>query len=105
MLPFLADSLCVGKQVDGDVDVILFVKLEVGEELNDQRVVEIKKLIKTKTTPRHVPKEVIQVSDIPYTRSGKKMELLITRILAGKAPTNIEAVSNPECLEQYKAFI
>lgn len=105
ILPYLADSLCVGKQVEGDVEVLLFVKLENGESLNENRILEIKKLIKTKTTPRHVPKEVILVSDIPYTRSGKKMELLITRILAGKAPTNLEAVSNPECLEEYKAYI
>ncbi len=104
-LPYLVDSLCVGKQVDGDVEVMLFVKLLEGETLNEEKTLEIKRLIKTKTTPRHVPKEVIAVSDIPYTRSGKKMELLITRILAGKIPSNLEAVSNPECLEQFKAYI
>jgi acetoacetyl-CoA synthetase len=104
LLPYLSDSLCVGKQVDGDVDVILFVKLIEGESLDEDRVIEIKKQIKTKTTPRHVPKAVIVVPDIPYTRSGKKMELLITRILAGKTPKNLEAVSNPECLEHFKAY-
>ncbi|MFT6070359.1 MAG: acetoacetyl-CoA synthetase [Bacteriovoracaceae bacterium] len=105
VLPYLVDSLCVGKQVDGDVDVILFVKLVDGVSLDEEKILEIKKLIKTKTTPRHIPKQVIEVSDIPYTRSGKKMELLITRILGGKTPSNLEAVSNPECLEQFKAFI
>lgn len=105
VLKYLADSLCVGRQRDGDVEVILFVKLCDKEVLTEDRVLEIKKQIKVNTTPRHIPKEVIAIKDIPYTRSGKKMELLVTRLLNGKAPTNLEAVANPECLEEYKSFL
>jgi len=76
----------------------------VDEELTNSRVDQIKALIKKETTPRHVPAHIFQVTDIPYTRSGKKMELAITRILADKPLTNIEAIANPECLDQYKNF-
>jgi len=103
-LAFVADSLCVGKEVEGDVDVWLFVKLRENEELSEERIAQIKKQIRANTTPRHVPKVVKAVSDIPYTRSGKKMELAVNRLINGRALTNIEAVANPECLEQYKGF-
>jgi acetoacetyl-CoA synthetase len=105
-LNFIQDSLCVGKNENGDVSITLFVKMKnINEKLNEDQTKLIKKLIKSKTTPRHVPKYIISVSDIPYTRSGKKMELAVNRIINGREITNIEAVANPECLEQYeKAF-
>lgn len=103
-LPWIEDSLCVGKQVEGDVDVVLFIKLAEGKELTPEHIQEVKKVIKEGTTPRHVPRHVYAVSDIPYTRSGKKMELAISRILAKRELQNIEAVANPECLEEYKSF-
>ncbi|EQC48076.1 acetoacetate--CoA ligase [Bacteriovorax sp. Seq25_V] len=104
-LDFLVDSICVGKQIDGDVEVVLFVKLQNGDELNSERIKIIKKAIKDNTTPRHVPRRIVSVTDIPYTRSGKKMELAVTRLINGKELTNLEAVANPECLEQYRAFV
>jgi acetoacetyl-CoA synthetase len=103
-LPFILDSLCVGRPSLGDVDVVLFVKLKAGEELTLERKKLIKEKIKSNTTPRHVPKEIHVVSDIPYTRSGKKVELAVARILSGKAVTNLEALSNPECLAEYRKF-
>ncbi len=75
-----------------------------GSEFNQSNIDEVKSLIRKETTPRHVPAHIFKVSGIPYTRSGKKMELAITRILAGKALTNLEAVANPECLDEYKKF-
>ncbi len=87
------------------MDVLLFVKLKDGEELTTERKKLIKEQIKKNTTPRHVPKEIHVVADIPYTRSGKKVELAISRIVSGKAVTNIEAISNPECLAEYQRFI
>ena len=83
---------------------MLFVKLKDGEQLDDERINQVKMSIKAKTTPRHVPKNVWSVSDIPYTRSGKKMELAISRILAKRPIKNIEAVANPDCLKQYEAY-
>lgn len=104
-LSFIQDSLCVGKAHNGDVEILLFVKLKAGEELTTERKKLIKDQIKKNTTPRHVPKEIHVVADIPYTRSGKKVELAISRILSGKALNNIEAISNPECLVEYQKFI
>ena len=102
LLPYLQDSICVGRPIDGDVEVVLFVKMANGEELTAARIQEIKDVIKNGTTPRHVPKEIISVADIPYTRSGKKMELAVTRLISGKELTNLEAVANPDCLSFFK---
>ncbi len=104
-LSYIQDSICVGKNVAGDVDVLLFVKLRPGENLSSERVKEIKLLIKTNTTPRHVPRNVYQVDDIPYTRSGKKVELAVARIINGRNIDNLEALINPESLECFKKFI
>ncbi len=104
-LAYLEDSICVGRQKDGEVDVVLFVKMKEGEELTDERRVAIKTLIKKGTTPRHVPSEIHAVGGIPYTRSGKKMELAISRIINRRGIDNIEAVANPECLDAYQSFI
>ena len=104
-LNYIVDSLCVGKSREGDVDIILFVKLKANEELTSERKKQIKELIKKNTTPRHVPREIYAVSDIPYTRSGKKVELAVTRILHRKPLTNIEAIANPECLSEFEAYI
>lgn len=103
-LEWIEDALCVGRTHDGEVEVVLFIKVKDGAEFNQSNIDEIKSLIRKETTPRHVPGHIFKVSGIPYTRSGKKMELAITRILAGKALTNLEAVANPECLDEYKKF-
>lgn len=104
-LSYIMDSLCVGRPVEGDVDVILFVKLKANEEMTADRKKQIKDLIKKNTTPRHVPREIYVVSDIPYTRSGKKVELAVTRILSRKPVTNTEALANPESLKEYEQYI
>lgn len=101
-LPYVEDAVCVGKNNDGDVDVVLFIKMAAGESLSEQRIAEIKTRIKHNTTPRHVPRHVIAVEDIPYTRSGKKIELAVARIINGKAITNKEAIANPDSLAQYE---
>lgn len=103
-LNFILDSLCVGRPVNGDVEVVLFVKMKASEEMTLERKKQIKDLIKKNTTPRHVPREIYVVKDIPYTRSGKKVELAIARILAKKPVTNVEALSNPESLEEYYQY-
>jgi acetoacetyl-CoA synthetase len=79
--------------------------LKAGEELTLERKKQIKELIKKNTTPRHVPREIHVVADIPYTRSGKKVELAVAKIIHGKPVTNIEAIANPECLKDYEAFV
>ena len=100
-LPFLEEGLCVGKNSGEDVDIVLFVKMTPGENLTSKHIDTIKKCIRSGAGPHHVPRRIHQVSDIPYTRSGKKMELLISRIINSRQPDNLEAVANPECLKEY----
>jgi len=104
-ISWIEDSLCVGLQEDGDVSVILFVKMVSGEALSEERIKQLKAEIRANTTPRHVPKYVETIADIPYTRSGKKMELAVTHILAGRTINNEQAVANPDSLEGYRNWI
>lgn len=99
----IQDSLVVGRPVDGDVEVILFVTLAANQSLTESLVKTVRQRIRDNTTPRHVPAEIIQVSAIPYTRSGKKVELAVTQILRGEEPKNLTAMANPECLDDYRA--
>lgn len=106
-LSWIEDTLCVAKNdCHGDVDIVLFVKLRKKDmDLTSEMIKEIKQVIRTNTTPRHVPKWVIKVSDIPYTRSGKKMEMPIAKLLNGRDIGNLESFSNRECLVDYQAFL
>lgn len=101
---YIADSLCVGREADGDVEVLLFLKMKVNEILTPQRILELKAEIKKNTSPRHVPHYFFPVADIPYTRSGKKMELIVSRIMNKKELKGIEAVVNSECLDEFKTL-
>jgi len=98
----IADSIAVGRNTaDGDVEVILFVKLSEGTTWNDVLVSSIKKHIRQQLTPRHVPAAILVVNDIPYTRSGKKVELAVTRAIHGEEIVNLTAIANPESLDQF----
>lgn len=101
----IQDSLCVGKDVDGDVQIWLFVKMKVPGSFNKDLLQKIQQRIRQQTTPRHVPSVIVEVQDIPYTRSGKKVELAVARILNKKPLTNLEAIANPECLDQYRRLV
>ena len=103
-LGYIDDSVCVGKQVDGDVEVWLFVKLVEGRQLDEEMTAQIKKQIRQNTTPRHVPAKIIAVDYIPYTRSGKKIEGVVSNILNGRKVTNLEAIVEPEGLSEYQQY-
>ncbi|MEJ2042289.1 MAG: acetoacetate--CoA ligase [Reinekea sp.] len=104
MLSPIQDSLVVGKPVAGDIEVMLFVVLAGGESLTQELQQQIKTTIRQNTTPRHVPRHIIQVQAIPYTRSGKKVELAVMQILRGEEPKNLTALANADCLDEYRAF-
>ena len=105
-LPEIVESLAIGQDWppdDGaDVRVVLFVKLQDGMTLDDDLVERIKAHIRANTTPRHVPAKVVQVTDIPRTKSGKIMELAVRNVVHGRDVHNLEALANPEALEQYR---
>ncbi|RLK46800.1 acetoacetyl-CoA synthetase [Alkalispirillum mobile] len=102
-VPEVADSLVVGEPVDGDVRVLLLVVMAEGEPLTDELVQRIKRSIKENASPRHVPGRIVEVPDIPYTRSGKKVEIAVARMLQGREPGNRAALSNPEALDAIAA--
>ena len=97
------ESLCVGQQWRGDVRVVLFVRLREGTELNAELEKMIKHQIRDGATPRHVPARIIQVADIPRTKSGKITELAVCDVLHGRPVKNAEALANPEALALFEA--
>ena len=105
-LPEVVESLVIGQDwppgVIGDVRVVLFVKLREGETLDETLVDRVKKQIRDNTTPRHVPARVLQVADIPRTKSGKIVELAVRNVVHGRAVKNVEALANPEALEHFR---
>jgi len=104
-IPEVEDSLVIGRDVEGDMELVLFVKLMEGVELNEALVKKIKTEIRSENTPRHVPRAVHAVRDIPYTISGKKVELAVRNILHGKEVKNRDALKNPEALDEYTRFV
>jgi acetoacetyl-CoA synthetase len=98
----VVESLVIGQDWNADVRVVLFVKLRDGTQLNDSLVNRIKKRIRENTTPRHVPAKVVQVQDIPRTKSGKIVELAVRDVVHGRPVKNLEALANPEALDNFR---
>ena len=98
----IVEALVIGQEWEGDVRVVLFVKLKEGVELEDSLVTKIKRRIRENTTPRHVPAKVLQVTDIPRTKSGKIVELAVREVVHGRPVKNLEALANPEALAHFK---
>jgi acetoacetyl-CoA synthetase len=96
------ESLVIGQDWQGDVRVVLFVKLKEGASLSEDLVAAIKKRIRDNTTPRHVPAKILQVMDIPRTKSGKIVELAVREVVHGRPVKNLEALANPEALEHFR---
>ncbi|GAA3537899.1 acetoacetate--CoA ligase [Zobellella aerophila] len=96
------EAVAIGQNWQDDVRVILFVVLNPGYRLNTALEQEIRQIILSNTTPRHVPGKIIQVADIPRTRTGKLVELAIRSTVEGRPVKNMEALANPEALEWYR---
>ena len=96
------ESLVIGQNWEQDVRVVLFVRLREGVMLDDALIQRIKMQIRSKTSPRHVPAKVLQVSDIPRTRSGKIVELAVRQAVHGEPVRNTESLANPEALDLYR---
>jgi acetoacetyl-CoA synthetase len=96
------ESIVIGQDWDNDVRVVLFVRLREGVKLSPEIEKKIKDQIRRNTTPRHVPAKIVQIADIPRTKSGKIVELAVRDIVHGRPIKNREALANPEALELYK---
>jgi acetoacetyl-CoA synthetase len=101
-LPEVAESLAVGQQWQGDERVILFVRLREGAVLDDACRGRIAAEIRANTSPRHVPARILQITDIPRTRSGKIVELAVRDVIHGRSVKNLDALANPEALDQFR---
>ncbi len=101
----IEDSVVVGKKLDDDELVVLFVKLKEGVELTNNLIKLIRSGIRNNCSPRHVPSIVNQVPDIPYTINGKKVEIAVKKIIHGQDVKNKDALANPECLDYYKDIL
>ena len=101
-MPEVEEALCIGQQWDGDVRVVLFVRLNAGVELTDDLQKQIRQKIKTGASPRHVPAVIVAVADIPRTKSGKITELAVRDVVHGREVKNREALANPEALDLFK---
>ena len=96
------ESIVIGQKWKNDVRVVLFVKMREGQELTDSLIQEIKLVIRTECTPRHVPAKILEVGDIPRTKSGKIVEISVRDIVHGLEIKNKESLANPEALEFFK---
>ncbi|MCK6389716.1 MAG: acetoacetate--CoA ligase [Azonexus sp.] len=105
-LPEVLESLVIGQDwppgKGDDVRVVLFVKLQEGQLLDSALVDRIKHQIRANTTPRHVPAKVVQVLDIPRTKSGKIVELAVRNVVHNQPVKNVEALANPEALDGFR---
>ena len=98
----MVESIVIGQDWEKDVRVVLFVRLREGLELDDALVKKIKDVIRANTTPRHVPAVILQVADIPRTKSNKIVELAVRAIVHHQPVKNVEALANPEALEHFR---
>jgi acetoacetyl-CoA synthetase len=101
-LDSVLESLVIGQNWLGDTRVVLFVTLRDGLKLSPSLENEIIQTIRTNTTPRHVPAKILQVADIPRTKSGKIVELAVRNVVHKEPVKNVEALANPEALAYFK---
>ena len=94
--------MAVGQEWDGDTRIVLFVRLADGLTLTDDLQAEIKRMLRTNASPRHVPARIVKVTDVPRTRSNKISELAVADVVNGRQVRNTEALANPEALEQFR---
>jgi acetoacetyl-CoA synthetase len=102
----ILESLVIGQDWppgrNDDVRVVLFVKLQEGMTLDTGLIERVRKQIRDNTTPRHVPAKVVQVPDIPRTKSGKIVELAVRNVVHEQPVKNVEALANPEALDYFR---
>ncbi len=96
------ESIAIGQEWQGDVRIVLFVKLRPEVELDDNLISTIKTIIRKNATPRHVPAIILQTEDIPRTISGKIVELAVRDVVHGRAIVNTDALANPEALAFFR---
>jgi acetoacetyl-CoA synthetase len=103
-LPEVVESLVVGQDWEGDVRVVLFVRLRDGLTLDPALAGRIRQRIRDYASPHHVPRKVLQVADIPRTISGKITELAVRDVIHGRPVVNRDALANPQALDLFRGL-
>jgi len=107
-LPEVVESLVIGQDIvdgnDRDVRIVLFVRLREGLTLDDPLRERIRKLVRENASPHHVPKVIVQVTDIPRTISGKITEMAVRDVVHGRPVKNTDALANPQALELFRGL-
>tara|TARA_B100001540_G_scaffold308759_1_gene323914 strand:- start:131 stop:1135 length:1005 start_codon:yes stop_codon:yes gene_type:complete len=98
----IKESLVIGQSWKNDIRIILFVSMNQNYKFNDELIKNIQLKIRINVSPRHVPNKIINVKDIPRTKNGKIVELAVKNIVEGNKLKNIEAISNPEILNEFR---
>ena len=98
----VVECLAVGQDWEGDSRIVLFVVTSGGLDLDGNLVELIRSAVRTQASPRHVPAVVLQVEDLPRTRSGKVVELAVRDVVAGRPVTDMGALANPESLDYFR---
>ena len=101
-LPEVLECIAIGQEWQDDTRIVLFVRPQDGLELDDALRDKIRRALREQASPRHVPAKIVAVSDVPRTRSGKIVELAVRDVVHGRGVENLEALANPEALEQYR---
>jgi acetoacetyl-CoA synthetase len=101
-LPEVVESLVVGQEWEGDVRIVLFVRLRKGCRLDEALAGRIRQRIREYASPHHVPRKIMQVNDIPRTISGKITELAVREVIHGRPVANQDALANPEALQLFR---
>jgi acetoacetyl-CoA synthetase len=96
------ESVVIGQEWEGDVRIVLFVRLRDGLQLDEALKQKIRDQIRRNTTPRHVPARIVQVAEVPRTISGKVVELAVRNVVHGLPVKNTDALANPRSLEQFR---
>ena len=98
----IQESIVIGQSWKNDIRIILFVVLNNGYKLSNEIKDKIKKAVRFNASPRHVPAKIIAISEIPKTKNGKIVELAVKQIIEGNKIKNLEALANPDSLEQFR---
>jgi acetoacetyl-CoA synthetase len=101
----IADSLAIGQNWEGEQRIILFVKLAPGTQLTDGLKDTVKKTLREKASPRHVPAIIMEMPEAPYTMNMKKVESAVTNIIHGRPVLNRDALMNPQVLDYFEKII
>ncbi len=103
-LPEILESLVVAQEWQGDVRVVLFVRLREGLRLDAALEKRIRREIRAHASPHHVPRKIVQVSDLPRTINGKLSELAVRAAIHGRPVDNVDALANPRSLELFRGL-